>query len=128
MATKETFSILLVDQDAERRNQSSSRLRGSGYKVELGTGGFHTVHLAEKNEYHMVLLRDDMEDMSGLEIVNLIRTTFTKEKLPILVLSRLSNQDDIIETILNGANDLLVYTNNYNDLLKKIETFSGKLS
>ena len=76
----------------------------------------------------MVLLRDDMEDMSGLEIVNLIRTTFTKEKLPILVLSRLSNQDDIIETILNGANDLLVYTNNYNDLLKKIETFSGKLS
>lgn len=87
--SKKTSSILLLDDDASRKNINSSRLRVSvGTEVELALSGFHLVHLLEKNTYDLVLIFERPDDMPPEELISLIRINHPKEKLPIIYFSR----------------------------------------
>ena len=121
MVGKKKNAILLVDNDPVRRNNTSSRLRVQNIETELATGGFHAVHLVENNKYDLVIIIEDMEDMSAFEVMGLIRTQFPGNKLPILYSSRSTAEQTILAGVEAGASDYLVLSDNFNELLKKIE-------
>ena len=115
------LSILLVDQDQKSRNNLSSRLRSQGFEIENATSGFHAVHLVEKTEYHLVLVIDDMDDMSGSEMVGLMRSIKERENLKIIYLyQETTDQNDMGIIMSTEANEILKKGVDFNTLLVKI--------
>jgi PleD family two-component response regulator len=119
--------ILLVDGDTNRKNNFASRLRVQGFDVELSNGGFHSVHLCEKFEYSSVIIIGDSHDMSGLEILSLLRSYKKKEDLPIIFINKTTDQEDVLSAFDNGANDYIVYSPKcFSSIVEKLKKFKRK--
>lgn len=119
--------ILLIDGDTNRKNNFASRLRVQGFDVELANGGFHSVHLCEKISYSSVIIIGNSHDMSGLEILNLLRTYKPKEELPIIFINKTNNQDDVLAAFDFGANDYIVYSPQcFSSVVEKLKKFKRK--
>lgn len=129
MPLNEPFTILFIDGNDVRKKQTSSRLRMQNFVVEIVGGGFHAIHLVEKENFNMIITQgDDLEDMPAEEVVSLIRNIHSREELPIL--SILSEADDEVATALanSGANEIIINTGNFNVILKEIEKLQKESS
>lgn len=114
------FKILIADENIQFRNTLASRLRLQGFTVELATGGFHILHMLEKSrDYSMLIFHEDMHDMPSAEVVMLIRTTKNKTELPIVFISQDNSEDEICEIILNGANEYVVKSSNFQPIVDR---------
>ena len=114
------FKILIADENIQFRNTLASRLRLQGFTVELATGGFHILHMLERSrDYSMLIFHEDMHDMPSAEVVMLIRTTKNKTELPIVFISQDSSEDEICEIILNGANEYVVKSSNFQPVVDR---------
>jgi len=117
---EKNFHVLLVTENITLRNNLGGKLRFQGYNVEYATGGFHALHLIEKNrDFHLLLIHDNMHDMSGFEITSLARTHFSKEELPILFLSKEHKEEIVCDVLFAGANDFLIQTANYQSIMER---------
>lgn len=119
------FKIFILDDNISYRNILASRLRLQGYDVDFASGGFHFFHMFEKLRFniHAVIIHEDMHDMPAQEIMGLIRTHRTKAELPIIYLSKNSNEDIICEMVLAGANDFIVKSDNIAPVTDKIKKY-----
>lgn len=122
MSLNEPFTILFIDGNDTRKKQTSSRLRMQNFVVEIAQGGFHSIHLVEKEKFDLIIIQgDELEDMPSQEVVSLLRNIHTREELPVLAI--LTEADDDLATALaeSGANEILINTGNFNIILKEIE-------
>ena len=119
-----SFKILIASEAIAFRNNLASKLRLDDFEVEFATSGFHLLHLLEKfHDFKMVIINEDMHDMSAPEMMGLVRLAKTKPELPILFISKNINEADIREIILNGANEYIVQTPNFNPILEKAHKY-----
>lgn len=118
------FKILIVDEGQSFRNTLASKLRMQGYSVEFASGGFHLLHILEKNrDCNLILFHEDMLDMPAEEMISLIRIHKNKTELPILFISENSNEDDICHMILTGANEYIVKTPNFQPIVDRARKY-----
>tara|TARA_R110002049_G_scaffold40326_1_gene122962 strand:- start:182 stop:577 length:396 start_codon:yes stop_codon:yes gene_type:complete len=118
-------SILLIDDHQQRKTELSSRLRMQGYTIDIATGGFHGVHLMEKNSYDLVMMIDDMSDLSTQETVGLIKATAQKKNsdIPVMVMRSVGKEldDDEIEFIKQeNVSQVTAWHNEFRTLLRQI--------
>lgn len=126
---KDAPKILMVDENVTRRNNNAQRLRLQGYIVELAMGGFHAIHLVEKDleegrqSIDLVFVVGDMEDMPGEEICSLIRHHVPdKGRLPVLFMSEEQDPAQIMILLQDvQINDFLKDTDNFAHILEKIK-------
>ena len=123
---KKEDTILLVIEDVKTRNNLSSRLRSVGHGVEASTSGFHTLHLLERNNYDLVIIIDDMEDMAAPEISSLIRTLKNAQELPILYINTSGIAENEKDTLAAGANDTLSTDKRFDLVVEKIKKLTSK--
>ena len=117
-----TPTILLVDTDPNRRNNTALKLRMNGYAVEIATGGFHLCHLIEKYKFSCVAIFGDQHDMAALEIISLTRTVHGPKELPLILIDKGDDKQEILEAYSTGLNDYIPMTPTYYKVL--IEKFS----
>jgi DNA-binding response OmpR family regulator len=124
MIQEKDFKILIADENIKYRDSLGSRLRLAGYNVEFVTGGFHLLHILEgfKN-YQLIIIHEDMLDMSAQEIVLLVRTSKTKVELPIIFISQNSDEKATYDMIISGANDYLVKTTNLQSIIDRAQKY-----
>ncbi|MCR9205735.1 MAG: response regulator [Halobacteriovoraceae bacterium] len=120
--------ILIVDQNLNRKNNLSTRLRMLGYHTELISSGFQVLSKLEETKennlkvYRLVLIIGDSEDMPGREIILLSREVRKdKAKLPILYVSSENDPDEILQTLKEGANDYLVVSESEGPIVSKVQ-------
>ncbi|MBP9681135.1 MAG: response regulator [Bacteriovorax sp.] len=117
---EKNFKIIIADENTKSRDTMASKLRFLGFHVELATGGFHLIHLFEKFlDFNLIILSEDMNDMSAEEIMMLVRTKKTKGELPILYISKISKEDEICEKVLSGANEYVVKSTNFQPIVDR---------
>lgn len=117
---EKNFKIIIADENIKSRDTLASKLRFLGFHVELATGGFHLIHMYEKFfDFNLIIMNEDMLDMSANEMIMLVRTKKNKIELPILYISRHSSEDEICEKILNGANEYIVKTTNFQPIIDR---------
>jgi response regulator RpfG family c-di-GMP phosphodiesterase len=121
---EKNFKIIIVDENIQFRNTLASRLRFLGYHVELASGGFHLLHVLEKNwDFSLVIFHEDMNDMSAEEMISLVRTHKNKVELPILYISKFSNEEKICDLIFKGANEYIVKTSNFQPIVERAQKY-----
>ena len=125
---EKSFKILIIDENVQFRNTLATCLRLQGYSVEYASGGFHLLHLLEKHRDHSLLIfHEDMLDMPATEIIMLVRNLKNATELPILFISKNSNEERIREIILSGANEYIVKSPNFQSIVDKAKIYFNLL-
>ncbi len=120
---KKDLSIIIVDENANYRNQIAGRLRLKGFYVEVATGGFHLLHILEKEgkTYDLVIMHNNMNDMTAYEMTCLIRNFRTKKELPILYLSKNTSKEDLEELVRAGVTDVFQKITEQHRITEKVQ-------
>lgn len=120
----DNFKILIASETINFRNILAGKLRLESFEVEFATNGFHLLHLLEKfSDYKMLIINEDMHDMSAQEIISLVRLSKSKLELPILFISKNSDEKDIYNLVFTGANEYIVQTPNFNPILERTHKY-----
>jgi two-component system, OmpR family, KDP operon response regulator KdpE len=98
-------AILVVDDDSSMRRALRVTLSGLGYRVAEAARGEEALSLIRVTWFDAVLLDVDMPGMGGVETCKSIRHVITR--LPILMLSVLDGEDDIVMALDAGADDYI---------------------
>jgi DNA-binding response OmpR family regulator len=121
---EKSFKIFMTSENLNYRNNLGVKLRIDGFNIEYASGGFHLLHLIEEADHtNLVILHENMHDMSALEMILLIRSSKTKTELPILFISKEQKAEEIKEIITNGANDFIVQAPNYSPIVERIKKY-----
>lgn len=99
------FRILFADDEAEIRETVNDYFTAKGVEVFLAEDGGQAVEAAENNDFDLVILDVMMPVLNGLEACKRIRKL---SKAPILFLSALGEERDLLVGFSSGADDYIV--------------------
>ncbi|MBQ7102395.1 MAG: response regulator transcription factor [Clostridia bacterium] len=99
------FKILFADDEAKIRETVNDYFTAKGVEVHLAEDGGKAVELVEENEYDLIILDVMMPVLNGLEACRHIRKL---SKAPILFLSALGEERDLLGGYSSGADDYIV--------------------
>jgi diguanylate cyclase (GGDEF)-like protein/PAS domain S-box-containing protein len=100
--------LLVVDDDAYNRDMLSRRLIRRGYDVACAADGREALSLIEQEHFDLVLLDNMMPGLSGLDLLRLLRATYTETDLPVIMVTAQSESENIVQALKAGANDYVV--------------------
>lgn len=102
--------IAIIEDEADIRDMYKIKLELGGYEVVSADNGTDGLKLIKSEKPDLVLLDILMPDKDGYEVLEEIKkSNDPKLKLtPVIVISNLSNENDISEAKELGASDFLV--------------------
>ncbi len=114
--------VLIVDSDTVLHTFLSYLYASKGHPTEVFSSGQSFIDTIEsftsENKPGLVLIEQQLQDMSGIHVLEKIRTTLGKS-VPVMLLSTLGQDEVIIEGLQKGANDYLSKPFNVQYLLEK---------
>ena len=100
-----TGRLLIVEDDAANRNLLQRRLARHGYVVEVAEDGRAALAKISQSHFDLVLLDQMMPGMSGVDLLTLLRATYSPSELPIIMVTAVDQSQTVIEALDQGAND-----------------------
>lgn len=109
MADKK-IKIIVVEDDLAMREIVVHKLASKGYEVKEAENGVRGLELIESERPDLVLLDLMMPEMDGFGVLEALRKNKEKKvaETPVIVLSNLWNNEDILKAKSLGVADFLV--------------------
>ncbi len=114
------FKLLVVDDVPTNVILLKALLSRQQYNVVTASSGPEALEIIQKDCPDLVLLDVMMPEMSGLEVCKHIRQDLNLNDLPVILLTALNNNEDIVEGFAAGANDFVSKPFNNEVLLMRI--------
>ena len=111
--------ILIIDDEPQIRKLLQINLESNDYKVIQASSGKEGLVLSASHPPDLILLDIGLPDKSGHEILKALREWYNK---PIIMLSVLDNETDIVNALDNGATDYLTKPFRTGELLARIRS------
>lgn len=103
---KTSNKILIAEDDPFLSKVMNSTLKDEGFDVDLAHDGGEALEKIAKNKYALILLDLIMPVKNGFEVLGELKTK--KSKIPVLVFSNLSQDQDKKEVMSLGAKEYYV--------------------
>ncbi len=116
------MKILVCENDDMIIKAIEHKLKNDGHEIDLAIDGKMASGKINTNEYDLILTDLLMPFFGGLEVINLVRNQL-KKTTPIIVLSRLANEQTIIEAFNLGADDYITKPFSPNELSIRVKRF-----
>ncbi|NCB62867.1 MAG: response regulator transcription factor [Clostridia bacterium] len=116
--------ILVVEDDKAIRNLISTTLETQGYQYDTAKNGAAAILEAVSQKPDLVILDLGLPDMDGVDIIKKIRSW---SKLPIIVVSARSEDQDKIAALDAGADDYLTKPFSVDELLARLRVALRRL-
>lgn len=116
---KEKRSILIAEDEKSINNYISNALTANGYSVITAFKGQEAISMVASYCPDMVLLNLGFPDMTGMEVLEAIRSW---SDMPVLILSTHVCEEDKIRALDAGADDYIVKPFCTSELLARIRT------
>jgi diguanylate cyclase (GGDEF)-like protein len=97
--------LLVVDDIADNRNILSRRFQKRNFEIVEADCGMTALELIAAGSFDTILLDVMMPDMSGLEVLRRIRSGYSPEALPVIMVTANNQSADVVEALELGAND-----------------------
>ncbi len=107
MTTSAPELILIVDDEEANRDLLSKRLRRNGFDVKDLASGEAALRRIEEVPFDLILLDLLMPGMSGIELLTQLRTRYSSAALPVIMLTAVTEANNIAEALDLGANDYI---------------------
>ncbi|WP_442786312.1 response regulator [Leptothoe sp. PORK10 BA2] len=124
--TRNLFSglpILVVDDNEDNRDMLSRRLNRRGYQsVVVESGEAALDYIQNNSNVGLVLLDIMMPGIDGIETLRRIRQTYSRNQLPVLMVTAKAQSDDMVRAFELGANDYITKPVDFAVTLARVET------
>lgn len=114
--------ILVADDEIINLQVLVNQLSLNGYKVWTTSRGEDVLRMVDEHDIDLLILDIMMPGMSGYEIGNSLRRSYSLIQLPILMLTAKNQLQDKLIAFEAGANDYLVKPCDKEELLSRVET------
>lgn len=111
--------ILIIDDEAQMRKLLEITLQSNGYTVTEAATAKEGIIKAANHPPDMILLDLGLPDEDGHRVLRKLREWFTG---PVIILSVISNEEDIVKALDDGANDYLTKPFRTGELLARIRS------
>ncbi|OUD12562.1 hypothetical protein TPSD3_15880 [Thioflexithrix psekupsensis] len=120
---RETFNVLIVDDDPINLQVLENQLKLENYAVTRASDGASALEEVRSGKSFAIILLDIMmPKMSGFEVCKIIRETHPATQLPIIMLTAKNQVSDLVEGLQSGANDYLTKPFSKGELITRIKT------
>lgn len=106
---KKAYKILVAEDEESLTNAFSIKLRAAGFQIDIARDGNDVMKMIEENKYDLVLLDLLMPNKDGFEVLKEMK--LLKNAPDVIVLSNLSQEEDIEKTKDLGAVDFWIKSN-----------------
>ncbi|MBT4120951.1 MAG: response regulator [Candidatus Magasanikbacteria bacterium] len=114
--------ILIVEDEVSLLNALALKFSQEDMTVLEAFDGEEGLSLAEKEKPDMILLDIVMPKMDGMTMLKKLREEDWGKKIPVIILTNLSESEKVGEASKEGVYDFLVKTNwHINDVVKKVK-------
>ena len=122
MTEANNIKILIVDDDLVSGNLLTKRLNKKGYACSYVDSGEACLAALKLESYSLILLDIMMPNMSGTDVLKVIREEHNSFELPIIMVTAKDDTSDIVESLNSGANDYITKPINMDIAMARIHT------
>jgi len=105
---KDKIKILLIEDDSFLLSMYATKFEIENFKVIMAEDGDKGVRLAAKEIPDIILLDIILPKMDGFEVLAQIKANSKTAKIPVILLTNLSQKDEIDKGLKMGAVDYLI--------------------
>jgi len=106
---KKSYRILVAEDEESLTNAFSIKLRAAGFQIDIARDGNEVIKMIKDNRYDLILLDLLMPNKDGFEVLKELK--LLKNPPEVIVLSNLSQEEDIEKTKDLGAIDFWIKSN-----------------
>lgn len=119
--------ILLIEDDEMLHGMYTQKFKNQGYDIISAYNGADGVKMAETEKPDMILLDVIMPKMDGFVALKKIRKNPVTEKIPVILLTNLGQEEDVRKGKELGADDYFIKANHTpQEVVDKVKSFLDK--
>lgn len=118
--------ILIIEDELSLMMALHEKFKTEGFEVIEAKNGEEGLKMATKKTPDLILLDLIMPVMDGITMLKKLRLTEEGKDLPVIILTNLSDDRAVSESLESGVSDYLVKTNwHLDDVVKKVKVKLG---
>ncbi len=117
--------ILIIDDNQVDRKLMRLMLENGGFQVVELSSGESCIETIEAENPNLVLLDILMPDMSGNEVLRMIRENLSESEIPVIMVTAKSDTSDVVASLKLGASDYLIKPFQFDVAIKMIRAHLG---
>ncbi|MEM6593311.1 MAG: phosphate regulon transcriptional regulator PhoB [Pseudomonadota bacterium] len=114
--------VLVVEDDPAQREVLAYNIQAEGYQVLTAENGDEALLSVREEQPDLVVLDWMLPNVSGIEVCRQIKKDASLARLPVIMLSARSEEDDRVRGLETGADDYIVKPYSVAELLARIRT------
>jgi len=119
--------VLIVEDDPFIADVYVLKLESEGYSVDTAEDGLKGLAALKRKKFDVVLLDILMPNMDGFKVLEQIKKNPSVSRIPVIILTNLSQKKDIQKGIELGASDYIIKTKfTPTEVVKTITKVLGK--
>lgn len=122
------YKVLIVDDIPENIQILGEMIKDFDLDVKIAEGGEEAIEIIDSFTPDIILLDLMMPHVNGWDVIDHVREKYNKNEMVIIVVSLLSNKDNIDECYELGANDYIIKPVIKARLISSIESHLRNLS
>lgn len=99
--------VLIADDNQPNRELLEAYLEGESYEIIMANDGEHTMQVVAEQNPDIVLLDIMMPRLSGYEVCEQLKANPETRKIPVLMVTALTEMGDIEKAVEKGCDDFL---------------------
>ena len=119
---KNTYTILIVDDNSNNLKVLAGVLKIAGYDFRMAKSGQQALNILEKTSPDLILLDIQMPEMDGFETCLKIKENGNMAKIPIIFLTANTDAESVNRAFKSGGVDFVTKPFNTDELLARIKT------
>lgn len=122
MPRKKSYKILVAEDEPVLQQSLGDKIKREGWEYIPALNGKEGLAKINEVKPDLVLLDLRMPEMGGLEMLTEVRKLYNKKDLPVIILTNLSDGEDISQSLELGADIFLVKANySLAEIIEKIK-------
>ena len=122
--TESVMRILVVEDDKDAASWLVKGLKESGHIVDHASEGEQGLGMASEGVYDVLIVDRMLPKLDGLMLIRSLRDQGSK--VPILILSALSDVDERVKGLRSGGDDYLAKPYSFAELLARVEGLGAR--
>lgn len=120
MLRKESYKILIIDDEVDLTNMAKIQLELTGFSVETAFDGAEGIKKVSEFLPDLILLDIRMPDLDGFQVLQKLKEKTETADIPVVMFTTCSRKEDEDKAYLLGAIDYLTKPVNLSNLGKQV--------
>lgn len=101
-------NLLLIEDDKHLAEMYAKKFQNSGFEVTITKNGPTGIEEARKNKYDVLVLDIMLPGISGIEVLELLRTDVKTAKIPVVIYTNSGDEEHKKKALFYGADEYIL--------------------